>query len=109
MTDEEYARIMVADAQKKKEWDAYVAKDKMRTDAYGKNIYQHQGKNTVAQPLPQGLAQSGMIENERNRRLGKILDTGNVYEGNMNPYQKHGININNRTGNFLSSVVNRLF
>jgi len=70
---------------------------------YDDQLYKH--KSVMAKKVEKAKVK----RNERNDRLGKILDTGNVYVGSDSSYQKNGVDITERQGKFIGDVVSRLF
>ncbi len=65
-------------------------------------IYKH-----VSSDTPAALPLVEKAKTEQQLRLGKILDTGNVYTQDTSAAQKHGVDISDRQMNFVGNIVDR--
>jgi len=68
-------------------------------------IYRHKSSIPQLDKKPARVSS----ESDRDRRLGKILDTGNVYTEEMSIPQRHGLDMSDDALRYVSNMVDRLF
>ena len=69
---------------------------------YSQPIYKHVSEKKVVEPT------LGTVDSNRTRRLENILDTGDVYQDGLNDYQRGGVDISQRAGDFMGELYRRL-